>query len=137
MQSLWGVNSEMYSLPSLRSFPGGSDIKESACNARDQGSVPGLGRSPGEGHEYSHQYSYLENSMDRIILILIFLLFQFIQNTMAPLYIHIFVVWFFCFCLMLLESLLGFEFKAFNWVGVCGGESCVMGQGYTHGILDS
>ena len=82
----------MYRLPSLRSFPGGSDSKESACNAGDQGSVSGLGSSPGEGHEYPHYYSYLENSMDRIILILIFLLFQFIWNRMAPFYIHTFIV---------------------------------------------
>ena len=34
----------------LMSFPGGSDGKESACNAGDLGSVPGLGRSPGGGH---------------------------------------------------------------------------------------
>ena len=33
-------------------FPGGSDGKESACNAGDLGSVPGLGRSPGEGSDY-------------------------------------------------------------------------------------
>ena len=33
-------------------FPGGSDGKESACNAGDLGSVPGLGRSPGEGEGY-------------------------------------------------------------------------------------
>ena len=44
-------------------FPGGSDGKESACNAGDQGSVPGLGRSPGEGNGYPLQYSCLENSM--------------------------------------------------------------------------
>ena len=31
-------------------FPGGSDSKESACNARDSGSIPGSGRSPGEGN---------------------------------------------------------------------------------------
>ena len=46
-------------------FPGGSDGKESACNAGDLGSVPGLGRSPGEGHGNLHQYSCLENFMDR------------------------------------------------------------------------
>ena len=45
-------------------FPGGSDGKESACNARDLGSVPRLRRSPGEGNGYSLQYSCLENSMD-------------------------------------------------------------------------
>ena len=48
-------------------FPGGSDGKESACNARDLGSVPGLGRSPGEGKGYPLQYSGLENSMDCIV----------------------------------------------------------------------
>ena len=46
-------------------FPGGSDGKESACNARDPGSVPGLGRSSGEGNGYPLQYSCLENPMDR------------------------------------------------------------------------
>ena len=39
-----------------------SDSKESACNARDLGSIPGSGRSPGEGSGYSLQYSCLENS---------------------------------------------------------------------------
>ena len=48
-------------------FPGGSDGKESACNAGDQGSVPGLGRSPVEGKGYPLQYSGLENSMDCIV----------------------------------------------------------------------
>ena len=47
-----------------RDFPGGSDSKESACNAGDLGSVPGSGRSPGEGNGYPLQYSCLENSMD-------------------------------------------------------------------------
>ena len=46
-------------------FPGGSDGKQSACNAGDLGSVPGLGRSLGEGNHYSLQYSCLENSMNR------------------------------------------------------------------------
>ena len=45
-------------------FPGGSDGKASAYNAGDLGSVPGLGRSPGEGHGNPLQYSCLENSMD-------------------------------------------------------------------------
>ena len=45
-------------------FPGGSDGKESACNVGDLGSIPRLGRSPGEGKGYSFQYSGLENSMD-------------------------------------------------------------------------
>jgi len=46
-------------------FPGGSDSKESACNARDLGSIPGLGRSLEEGNSYLLKYSCLENSMDR------------------------------------------------------------------------
>jgi len=46
-------------------FPGGSDSKETACNAGDRGSIPGLGRPPGEGNGYPLQYSCLENSMDR------------------------------------------------------------------------
>ena len=45
-------------------FPCGSAGKESACNVRDLGSVPELGRSPGEGNGYPLQYSGLENSMD-------------------------------------------------------------------------
>ena len=46
-------------------FPGGSEGKESACNAGDLGSIPGLGRSPGGGHCNPLQYSCLENPMDR------------------------------------------------------------------------
>ena len=46
-------------------FPGGSDGKESACNAGDPGSIPGLGRSTGEGNGYPPQYSCLENPMQR------------------------------------------------------------------------
>ena len=45
-------------------FPGGSDGKASAHNAGDSGSIPGLGRFPGEGNGNSLQYSYLENPMD-------------------------------------------------------------------------
>ena len=41
-------------------FPGGSDGKESACNAGDLGLIPGLGRSPGGGHGNPLQYSCLE-----------------------------------------------------------------------------
>ena len=48
-----------------RGFPGGSDGKESACNSGEQDSIPGSGRSPGEGNGYPIQYSSLENSMDR------------------------------------------------------------------------
>ena len=46
-------------------FPGGSDSKESACNAGDPGLIPELGRSPREENGNSLQYSCLENSMDR------------------------------------------------------------------------
>ena len=46
-------------------FPGGSDGKESACNAGDLGSIPGLGRSPEGGHGKPLQYFCLENPMDR------------------------------------------------------------------------
>ena len=42
-------------------FPGGSDDKESACNVGDLGSIPRLGRFPGEGHGNPLQYSCLEN----------------------------------------------------------------------------
>ena len=45
-------------------FLGGSDGKASACNAGDPGSIPRLGRSPGEGNGNPLQYSCLENSMD-------------------------------------------------------------------------
>ena len=45
-------------------FPGGSDGKESACNAGDPGSIPGLGGSPGEGKGYPLQYSG-KNFLDR------------------------------------------------------------------------
>ena len=45
----------------------GSAGEESACNAGDLGSIPGLGRSPGEEKGYLFQYSGLENSMDYIV----------------------------------------------------------------------
>ena len=48
----------------LRGFLGGSAGKESACSVGDLGSIPGLGRSPGEGNGYALQNSGLENSMD-------------------------------------------------------------------------
>ena len=51
--------------PVFLGFPCGSAGKESTCNAGDLGSIPGLGRSPGEGRGYPLQYSGLENSMDR------------------------------------------------------------------------
>ena len=49
----------------LLSFPGGSEVKASACNVGDPGSIPGLERSPGEGNGNPPQYSCLENPMDR------------------------------------------------------------------------
>ena len=45
-------------------FPGGSDGKEPSCHVRDPGSIPGSGRSPGEGNGYPLQYFCLENPMD-------------------------------------------------------------------------
>ena len=48
-------------------FPSDSDGKESACNAGDLGSIPGLGRSPREGKGYPLPYSSLENSLDCIV----------------------------------------------------------------------
>ena len=54
----------LYHQHHLRSFPGTSDGKESACNARDQGLIPGWGRSPGGGNSNPHQYACLENSME-------------------------------------------------------------------------
>ena len=50
------------STPVFLGFPGGSADKESACNAGDQGLIPGLGRYPGEGKGYPLQYCGLENS---------------------------------------------------------------------------
>ena len=46
-------------------FPGGSAVTNPPANAGAVGSIPGLGRSPGEGNGYSPQYSCLENPMDR------------------------------------------------------------------------
>ena len=48
----------------FRAFLGGSDSKESACSVGDSGSIPGSGRSPGEGHGNPLQYSCLENPID-------------------------------------------------------------------------
>ena len=49
------------------SFLGSSAGKESSCNAGDSGSIPGLGRSPGEGNGYPLQYSGLENSENCLV----------------------------------------------------------------------
>ena len=75
----WGLKTESYlyqwqsyscgynnrAIDSNLGFLGGSGSKESACNARDLGSIPGSGRSPGERNSNPLQYSYLGNSMDR------------------------------------------------------------------------
>ena len=52
----------------MKTFPGGSMVKNLPANAEDTGdagSIPGSGRSPGKGNGNPHQYSCLENSMDR------------------------------------------------------------------------
>ena len=49
----------------MRGFPGGSEGKEPACNAGDQGSIAGQGRALGGGHGNPLQHSCLENSMDK------------------------------------------------------------------------
>ena len=53
--------------PTSLGFPGGSAGKESTCNLGDLGSIPGLGRSPGEGKGFPLQYSGLENPVDCIV----------------------------------------------------------------------
>ena len=59
----WSLASRLSGV--IMGFPGDTDTKESACNARNLGSIPGLGRSPGEGNGNPLQYSCLENPMDR------------------------------------------------------------------------
>ena len=49
----------------LSSFPGGAEVKASPCNVGDLGSIPGSGRTSGEGNGNPLQYSCLENLMDR------------------------------------------------------------------------
>ena len=55
---------KLYACLEGKGFPCGSVGKESTCSVGDLGSIPGLGRSPGEGKGYPLQYSGLENSMD-------------------------------------------------------------------------
>ena len=62
MKICWGR--DRLPTPVFWGFPCGSAGKESTCNAGDVDSIPGLGRSPGEGKGYALQYSGLENSMD-------------------------------------------------------------------------
>ena len=58
------VFEERFSYLQKASFPVGSEVKVSACNVGDLGSIPSLGRSPGEGNGNPLQYSCLENPMD-------------------------------------------------------------------------
>ena len=51
----------------MQGFPDSSVGKESACSVGDLGSIPGLGRCPGEGKGYPLQYAGLEKSMDRVV----------------------------------------------------------------------
>ena len=66
--SLWNHHNNLIfhllSPPPGMGFPGSSAVKVSACNTGDPGSIPGLGRSPGEGNGNPLQYSCLENPMD-------------------------------------------------------------------------
>ena len=59
------IQEECIEVSCSQSFPGGSEGTASACNAEYPGSIPGLGRSPGEGNGNALQYSCLENLMDR------------------------------------------------------------------------
>ena len=60
-----GAITNYHRLSGLRSFPCGSNSKESGCNTGDLGLIPGLERFPGEGNGNPLQYSCLENPMDR------------------------------------------------------------------------
>ena len=60
-----GQNKYMGTSKCVLGFPGSSGSAESACNAEDLGSIPGLGRSCGEGNSNPLQYSCMENPMDR------------------------------------------------------------------------
>ena len=61
----FGCTTKWFSYTYIWGFPGGSDGKESICNAGDLGLIPGLERSPGDGNGNPLQYSCLENAMDR------------------------------------------------------------------------
>ena len=62
LSKLWSI------LGDRMGFPGGSEIKASACNVRDLGSIPGSGRCPGEGKGNPLQYSCLEDPMVRSLV---------------------------------------------------------------------
>ena len=63
----WRETLHLYLQPlSLKEgFPGGSEVKNLPANAGDAGSIPGLGRYPGEGNGHPFQYSYLGHPLDR------------------------------------------------------------------------
>ena len=65
IQLVWDRASPSAFFEDPHGFPGGSDGKESTCNAGDLGSIPVLGKSPGGGNGHPRQYSCLENPMDR------------------------------------------------------------------------
>ena len=56
---------ELENCEPMKGSPGGAEVKASACNVGDLGSIPGSGRSAGEGNGNPLQYSCLENPMDR------------------------------------------------------------------------
>ena len=64
MKSLPFINPRFARKPCILGFPGGSDGKASPYNVGDLGSIPGSGRSPGEGNDNPLQHSCLENPMD-------------------------------------------------------------------------
>ena len=63
--AFYGNCGNIQTLAVLKCLPGGPDGKKSVCSAGDPGSLPGLGRHPGEENGYPLQYSRPENSMDR------------------------------------------------------------------------
>ena len=64
MEDGGGSRNGLFLPEKLRPDPGSSDGKASACSVEDPGSIPGLGRSPGEGNGNPLQYSHLENPMN-------------------------------------------------------------------------
>ena len=64
--NLWKALCKFKNLPKIWEFPGSSAGKGSACDAGDSHSIPGLGKSPGEGNIYPLQYPSLENSMNNV-----------------------------------------------------------------------
>ena len=63
-QQFFGAQLSLYSNSHIHGFLDGSEVKASACNVGDRGSIPGSGRSPGEGNGNPLQFSCLENPMD-------------------------------------------------------------------------